>query len=52
MSTAEPTLRQHSYVEYADLGEAVKTFPLLAEVVLVSDDDDVLEFAVVVVTGA
>ena len=38
-------------VEYADTGEVVQTPPLLADVVLVSDDDDVLEFAVLVVAG-
>ena len=41
-----------THVEYADLGEALQRLPLLADVVLVSDDDDVLELAVVVVAGA
>ena len=39
-------------VENADLGKGVKRFPLLADVVLVADDDDVLELAEVVVASA
>ena len=40
-----------THVEYTDVGEAVQCFPFLADVVLISNDDDVLEFAVVVVAG-
>jgi len=38
-------------VEYADSWEAVKVLPLLTDVVLVPNDDDVFELAVVVVAG-
>src|SRR6218665_314953 len=38
-------------VEYADFGEIADTLPLLADVLLVSDDDDVLEFIELEVAG-
>ena len=41
-----------TYVQDANLREAAKTFPLLANVVLVANDDDVLQLFVVEVAGA
>jgi len=43
--------REKTDVEYADVGEAVQGSPLLADVVLVSDDDDVFQLTVLVVAG-
>jgi len=39
-------------VEDADLGKAAETLPLLADVLLVADDDDVFQFVVVEVAGS
>ena len=39
-------------VENADLREAVQTPPLFADVVFVSNDDDVLQLGVVVIAGS
>lgn len=45
-------LRRQTYVDDGDFGEVAEALPLLGDVLLVADDDDVLELAEQEVAGS